>query len=112
MLNGTLNSDGSPTDLSLLYGDAYLHAVTRYLAEQSGAKHVFIGDLMPPDKRRVKALHFWAGGEYMDGYEYDLDNTPCDNVVGQETCSYPQHVQNLFPLDDDLKTFNIESYCA
>ena len=111
MLDGNEHDPSSP-DLGLIYGDDYLHAITKHLSDVIGAKHVFIGDLLPPENRRVRALHFWAGDRYLEGYEYDLANTPCDNVMGKGTCSYPHNVQDLFPLDEDLKTFNIQAYAA
>lgn len=46
----------------------------------------------------------------IENFKYELKNTPCENVVKNQICAYPEHIQQLFPLDTILTDMGIESY--
>ncbi len=100
LLEGTISSTG--TD--------FLHELVRHVAAALGIRYSFVGHLLPGS--RIRTLAFWKGDGFMDQVEYDLDGTPCTNVIAGETCHYAQDVQNLFPLDRDLVTLGVSSYLA
>src|SRR5205814_8445086 len=62
----------------------------------------------PP--RRVRTTAFWTGKDFSDPVEYDLQGTPCDDVVAGEACSYAHDVQRLFPECRLLADLGVESY--
>ncbi|MEQ8238138.1 MAG: PAS domain S-box protein, partial [Cyclobacteriaceae bacterium] len=41
---------------------------------------------------------------------YDLVDTPCQNVIGADLCSYNANVQELFPKDELLTEMDVKSY--
>ncbi len=106
--------------------DEALHSIARGVSGQSGdrifqqlvvqlsmlfeAKYAFVGVLDKSNKRQVNVIALSADGNIIDNYNYLLDNTPCENVVGQRTCSYPDKVQDLFPKDSMLKDMGLISY--
>ncbi|HSF68445.1 MAG TPA: sigma 54-interacting transcriptional regulator [Nitrospiraceae bacterium] len=100
LLEGTISSTG--TD--------FLHELVRHVAAALGIRYSFVGHLLPGS--RIRTLAFWKGDGFMDQFEYDLDGTPCTNVIAGETCHYAQDVQKLFPRDRDLVTMGVSSYLA
>jgi PAS domain-containing protein len=56
------------------------------------------------ETRRLRALAFWAGGRWIEGYEYDLPGSPCEVVVeGRRLVHYADNVLALYPDDPDMK---------
>ncbi len=106
--------------------DEALHSIARGVSGQLGgqiygqmvvqlsklfdAKYAFIGVLDDKNKRQVNVISLSADENIVDNFSYHLDNTPCENVVGQKTCSYPNKVQDLFPKDIMLKDMELASY--
>jgi len=106
--------------------DEALHSIARGVSGQSGdriyqqmvvqlallfeAKYAFIGVLDSNNKRQVNVIALSADGNIVDNFSYLLDGTPCENVVGQKTCAYPDKVQELFPRDIMLQDMGLVSY--
>lgn len=106
-------SEGMLTKLSSkfahLTGRPFFNSVCRDASEISGLDFVFVGELNP-DGLSVSTLGGYAKGEPMEPLTYDLEHTPCENVIGKESCIYPKDIQQAFPLDHLLKEMGIESY--
>ncbi|HJS58582.1 MAG TPA: sigma 54-interacting transcriptional regulator [Vicinamibacteria bacterium] len=63
------------------------------------------------ERRRLRALAFWAGGRLVPDYEYDIAGTPCERVVNKACfANFPEGVVDLFPADSDLRAFRAVSY--
>jgi len=106
--------------------DEALHSIARGVSGQSGvriypqmviqlsqlfsARYAFIGMLDEQNKRQVNTVALSADGCIIDDFSYSLDGTPCENVVGKHTCSYPEKVQSLFPKDTMLQDMELVSY--
>lgn len=61
--------------------------------------------------RRLRALAFWWGGQWIQGYEYDIVGTPCEPVVETARLVHvPENVVTLYPDDPDLEKFGAVSY--
>ena len=91
-------------------GEQFLRALVRQVASALGVHYAFAGLLVP--ESRIRTLAFWNGEKYLEAVEYDLEGTPCTNVIAGETCHYAQDVQKLFPRDRDLATLGVNSYLA
>jgi signal transduction histidine kinase len=89
----------------------FLKSLTRSVAEQLNIEHVFVGVLLP-DGLRIETVVNWANGELRDNFTYDLDGTPCENVVENKYCVYRDKVAELFPDDPDLKDLHICGYAG
>ncbi|MFQ5571803.1 MAG: PAS domain S-box protein, partial [Rhodothermales bacterium] len=91
-------------------GEEFLNALVTFLAQTLEVDFVFIGALSGEIQDSIQTIAVCAHGEIIDNFEYALHNTPCDNVVGDRLCTYPDRVQELFPLDHLLVEMGIESY--
>ncbi len=95
--------------VSHLSGAEFLRAFVKEAALALNVRHLFVGE--PSDSpEKIRALAFWSGDKFVEGYEYPLPHSPCENVLGQNTCMFVSGVQELFPLDRDLADFGIEGY--
>jgi PAS domain S-box-containing protein len=90
-------------------GQSYFDELVKYLCEQSNAKYAYVGKYNAK-YHNIRTLSFYSKNSYIKNFEYDLENTPCCLVIKCKLCFYPENVQKLFPKDEDLKNFKIESY--
>lgn len=58
----------------------------------------------------VSTLAFWCKEDFGENFEYDVEHTPCQQVVAGKSLYYPEKLQTIFPLDHDLVKLNAESY--
>ncbi len=91
-------------------GDQFFNQMTRSLNKLFDAKYAFIGLLNESDPMQVDTLSVSMDGKIIDNMSYRLESTPCQNVVGQGTCTHPKGVQQLFPDDKLLQDMSVESY--
>ena len=92
-------------------GDDFFRSLVSNLAGVLRVRYAFVSEFVEKPKR-VRTLAFWTGEGFLDNFEYDLADTPCEKVLNGEACHYPVGVQALFPMDKDLMTLNAESYLA
>jgi PAS domain S-box-containing protein len=97
-------------ECSQLVGRPFLEGMVGAVAETLGVRWVLLCDLDPGDPRRARTIAAWTDGALQENFAYDLAGTPCDNVVGDQACFYPNHVADLFPEDHLLKDMGVESY--
>jgi formate hydrogenlyase transcriptional activator len=75
-----------------------------HLGQAVGTNHAFVAEFIPPQKIRTLAL--WSHGQIMPNIEYDLPNTPCQDVIHGGLCFYPSGLQLKYPETEK----GIESY--
>ncbi len=95
---------------SAAIGDDFLKALVKNLATSLRVKYAFIGELTGGKPEKVVTRAVWANGALAENFEYGLKDTPCENVVSNKACYYPNDVQNLFPKDLLLVEMGVESY--
>src|SRR5271165_7210996 len=76
-------------------GDEFFRNLVEHLAKAVGTRHAFIAEFIPPKK--VRTLSFWSGGTMVPNIEFDLDGTPCEEVIHGDVCFYPRGVEEKFP---------------
>jgi PAS domain S-box-containing protein len=91
-------------------GDKFLHSCVRYLAEVLQVRYALIATFANPAGTRVRTLSYWTGETWHENIEYDLKDTPCENVFAGKACHYPKNLQQLFPQDHFLQEINVHSY--
>jgi len=89
-------------------GNEFFKVMVKHLSDALEAQHVFVGSL--EDNRLIKSICLYSLGQYIQDFQYDLGHTPCENVIGQTACTYPENVAKLFPHDQLLKDMNVEGY--
>lgn len=89
--------------------ETFFDALVRYLSENLGVDYVII-DRIAEEAAIAETVAVYAKGGSAPNMRYALKGTPCENVMGQQPCCYPQGVQQLFPEDTLLVEIGVESY--
>ncbi len=90
-------------------GEAFFRGLASGIAASLGMKYGMVG-VLQPGGTLMRSLALWAGGKWLDNFEYDLAGTPCANVMSRETCFHRRDARALFPRDKLLVDLGIESY--
>ncbi len=91
-------------------GDSFFEYVVKQSAKLLNVNTVFIGLINEHDNKQVDTLKVWHNGEIVNNMSYSIINSPCENIINKDTCSYPNNLQQLFPLDTLLVKLNANSY--
>ncbi|MCB9886644.1 MAG: response regulator [Planctomycetes bacterium] len=89
-------------------GDDLFVAMAQAITEALGARWAFVGELISSTRVRTRAG--WTEGAPIAPVEYDLEGTPCAQVLWQDACGYPSDVQEQFPDDHMLVEMGVQSY--
>jgi len=92
-------------------GDRFFGSLVRHLAQALGARYAFVSALSE-DRSRFRTLAVWGPGGRLDDFEVPVAGTPCEAVLDGEMAHHPERLQQLFPEDVGLVTWNAESYCG
>jgi hypothetical protein len=61
--------------------------------------------------RRLRALAFWLGGKWVEGFEQPIDGTPCQVVIeNRRLVHYPDRILELYPDEPNLRRMGAVSY--
>ncbi|MES9852652.1 MAG: PAS domain S-box protein [Candidatus Thiodiazotropha sp. L084R] len=100
----------SALGVSAAHGEEIFNSLVMYLSKAIGADYALIGVLENGDEIRTRAL--CAHGHIEQNITYQLEGSPCQNVVGQQFRFYPEGIQQQFPEDRLLQDIEMESYAA
>ena len=91
-------------------GSAFFRALVRNLADALNTHGAWVTEYFS-EARRLKALAFWMGGQWLDGWEMIVDGTPCERVV-EERClvHIPDNLLNIYCDDPDVQQVGAASY--
>jgi len=95
-------------ETSFKTGSEYFQSLIEKLATTLGVRYSLVGKLINADL--IRTISVWADGRLANNFEYDLKDTPCENVVGQSTCFFTRDTQKLYPKDALLAEMGVESY--
>ncbi len=90
-------------------GDDFFRALVKQLAVLLESRHAFISELLPSGMR-ARSLAYWADGRYLDPFEYDLADSPCETVLEGNIVHVPDNLLVLYPKDKILAKLEFESY--
>ena len=90
-------------------GEAFFQSLVRHLASAVGVNYAFVAEFAGV-ATRVRTLAYWGKGEILPNLDYDLEGTPCEDVVRGGLCHHPLGVKEKFPRDRGLIDLGIESY--
>ncbi len=91
-------------------GDVFFAKLVENLSRALDTQFASIGLLDDETGEHIDTIAMWSSPELQENIRYELAGTPCENVMSQETCLYPDHVQEAFPRDDLLREMSIECY--
>jgi PAS domain S-box-containing protein len=90
-------------------GEGFFTALVENLAKLLGTYGAWV--TIWQGERRLRAVAFWLGGQFVEGYEYDLAGTPCEPVFRDcRLVHVPERVVDLYPHDPDLGPMGAVSY--
>jgi signal transduction histidine kinase len=94
-------------------GVDFFRSLVRSLAQALDVRYAFISECMNAPPTRVRSFAFWQGDEFGEEFEYDLQGTPCERIVGSNSYQcFPTQLQVLFPKDRDLVDMSAQSYAG
>jgi PAS domain S-box-containing protein len=78
-------------------GEDFYRALARNLARALDTQGALLTEVHE-GVQRLKALAFWFGDQWIDGYEYDLPGTPCEAAIKQHRMVHiPDRIIDLYP---------------
>ena len=90
-------------------GAIFFESLVRHLASAVGVSHAFVAEFAFV-KTRVRTVAYWGPEGLRPNVEFELQGTPCEDVVRGSLCHHPHGVQQTFPLDQALVDLGVESY--
>jgi PAS domain S-box-containing protein len=90
-------------------GEVFFRSLTEHLSSVLHVDYVSIGELSD-DGRRIRTVAVSAGGRNLENLEYELDHTPCQQVLERGRFFDHSDVQSHFPLDEFLMHLGFQSY--
>ncbi len=92
-------------------GDNVFRELVRHIALALDVDHAFIGILENESADTVRVIAGYFFRQFTDSFSYDLKDTPCENVIGQEFRCYPEGVTELF-ADPHIKELQTDGYAG
>ena len=90
-------------------GMDYMRALAEQIWKHFRINVIIIGQFVGLEKGNVHTNVVFVDGKLVDNFEYELEGTPCKNVINGDFCEYFQNVRKLFPKDERLEKWQIQS---
>lgn len=97
------------TTFASLSGEPFYQEICRYIAEKMHIDYVFVAS-MKQRTRHAQVIAGWHGLEPLQSFSYDLDGTPCADVLIVKHMIRTHGVQLAYPKDTSLTEMQIEGY--
>jgi PAS domain S-box-containing protein len=88
----------------------FIHDTVQQLASVYNAKYAFAGLIKQPGRRQVQTLAVWAGDGFEENFRYDLEGTPCQDILNHDIEIIPDDAAQLYPEDKLLEEMGVRSY--
>lgn len=98
-------------ELATLNGVEFLNETCKYLADTLGFDFAFVGKIND-EKTHIDTFNMYTNGIFIEPLSYELNNTPCHDVVNGDICIISDNVANIFPEDIMLTEMGIRSYAG
>ena len=91
-------------------GEEFFCALVQSLSQALKTHGAWVTEYLE-ECRKLRSLAFWRDGEWVEDFEYDIAETPCEAVVENSTLIHiPDNVVELYPNDPDLRFADAVSY--
>jgi PAS domain S-box-containing protein len=91
-------------------GERFFKALVKNLAVALGTHGAWVTEYFP-ETRRLKALAFWMGEQWLDGWEMVVNGTPCERVINERCLIHiPDNLLDIYGEDPDVKAVGAVSY--
>ena len=91
-------------------GEGFFKALVKNLAAALNTHGAWVTEYFP-ESRRLKALAFWMGEQWLDGWEMVVDGTPCERVIDERCLIHiPDNLLDIYGNDPDVRAVGVASY--
>jgi len=90
--------------------ESFYRACVKMLASVYGAQFSFIGLFANEQRNSIQTQSLWAGNDYPANFEYDLEGTPCADIIDLKRELIPSDAAKEYPDDEMLVQMGVESY--
>ena len=90
-------------------GQGFFKSLVLELARVLDVDYVFVAEVTQ-DGQHARILALSVDGTLVDGVEYPLPGSPCQEVIYTGLCLHPHGVRAAFPDDQMLQDLQVESY--
>ncbi len=91
-------------------GEDFFKLLVKQLATTLKVRCSFICEYFDPGDKKARVISSWIMDHYGEQVEYEITNTPCEKLLGNEFVYYPSDLKTLFPNDRMLEEWCGESY--
>ena len=96
--------------LNLSKEESFFNDCLINLTKLFDAEFAFIGLFPHADKTRIKTYSVLAHGKFIDNFEYELEGTPCQDILDLTEELIGENANIRYPDDDLLNEMGINSY--
>ena len=91
-------------------GEQFFKALVKKLAAALNTHGAWVTEYFP-ESRRLKALAFWMGEQWLEGWEMVVDGTPCERVIDERCLIHiPDNLVEIYGNDPDVQAVGAASY--
>ncbi len=91
-------------------GEQFFKALVKNLAAALNTHGAWVTEYFP-ESRRLKALAFWMGEQWLEGWEMVVDGTPCERVIDERCLIHiPDNLLDIYGNDPDVRAVGAASY--
>jgi len=90
--------------------DSFYRACVKMLASVYNAQFSFIGLFANEQRNSIQTQSLWAGNDYPANFEYNLEGTPCADILDLKRELIPRDAAKEYPDDEMLVQMGVESY--
>ncbi len=92
-------------------GDHFFQSLVQYLAVSLRVKASFVAEFNA-ERTHAQTLAVWVGNAHLPNFVFDLEQTPCKQVLNGCIRHYADDIQTSFPTNPLLKQLDARSYLA
>jgi len=96
------------TDITSPLENDFFIDLSKNLAKLLCSDYIFVAKLITEE--RAETLAIWHENKTLENFIYELTGSPCEMVLKNGCCIYPDNVSELFPNDHLLKEMKIQAY--
>ncbi|MDP5339565.1 MAG: ATP-binding protein [Nodularia sp. (in: cyanobacteria)] len=92
-------------------GNDFFPALVENLATALDVSYAIVFETIDDSLQKLKSINFWRVDHLAENFEYELINTPCQNVIQKNIlCAYSSGLQEVFPHNPLLEKLGAQSY--
>lgn len=98
------------TAVSASTGTEFFEQLAGNMAGALGAAAGFLAEMLPGDPPRARVLAGVVDGKKVENFDYAIAGTPCEQLMEDDECVFPERVAGLFPESSYLAGLGAEAY--